>query len=362
MNNNKISSLQFSTLMIYPILSLLSGIGLYNIIKIAQIDCYISTIISTILGFIIIGLFIFTLNYKKDLTLPEKNIYLFGKVLGNIINYLINILILFVGIVLIYSISNSIISQFLAETPIYIILTFMGLTIIYNVTKGIEVIARTGIIFFIIIIILTIISTLGLIPFFDVSNIKPILANGISKPLEAGITLTLTNIVPILIMLIIPKNNITNSKKINKYIIILYLISMTFIFLATFLTIGALGIHLLKIFPHPEYIVLKKISIFGFIDRIENIIYIKWLLNDFISFCLIVYYISNSIKKQNKQKLLPTITTIIILVLSQMLFKDNTEFKWFIYHVYPYLNLLLLTIFIIIFINIIIRKIIEKEA
>lgn len=362
MNNNKISSLQFSTLMVYPILSLFSGIGLYNIVKIAEVDSYISTIIATILGILIILLFMFIFNYKKDLTLAEKNIYIFGKIIGTIINYIINILILITGICLIYSISNFIVSQFLTETPVYIILIFLSLVIIYNVTKGIEVIVRTGIVFFIIIILLTIVSTLGLIPFFDVSNIKPFLEHGIQKPFEGGLSLTLTNIVPILIMLMIPKNKIVNNNKVSKYIIILYLISMLFIFLATFLTVGALGIHLLRIFPHPEYIVLKRISILGFIDRIENIIYVKWLLNDFVSFSLIVYFISNSIKKKNKQNILPIAITFIIMLLSQLLFKDNTEFKWFIHNIYPCLNLLLVVIFIIISINILLKKAIEKEA
>ena len=81
--------------------------------------------------------------------------------------------------------------------------------------------------------------------------------------------------------------------------IIFYLIAMTFLFSATILTIGCLGINLIKIFPHPEYMVLEKISFLGFIDRIENVIYVKWLLNDFICFEVIVYYISNSIKKQD---------------------------------------------------------------
>lgn len=362
MNNNKISSLQFSTLMIFPILSLFSGIGLYDIVKIANIDSYISPIISTLIGILILLIFIYILNYKKELSLPEKNIQLFGPIFGNIINYMINILILFVGIVIIYSISNFIVSQFLAETPIYIILILFGIIIIYSVTKGIEVIARTGIVFFIIIIILTIISTFGLIPFFDTSNIKPILENGIKPPIEGGMILTLTNIVPIIIMLIVPKNKIVKNEKLPKYLIIAFLISMLFIFLATLLTVDVLGIHLLKIFPHPEYIVLKKISILGFIDRIENIIYIKWLLNDFISLALVVYYISNSIKRKNKQKIIPIIVTIIILLFSQILFKDNTEFKWFVLNIYPYLNLLLLLILIIISINIIIKRRIEKEA
>lgn len=363
MNNNaKISNLQFSTLIIFPILSLFSGIGLYDLIKVAEIDAYISAVVAAVLGFIIVFVFLSIFNYKKDLSLPEKNKELFGKFLGTLINYIISGLMVIVGVCLIYSISNFIVSQFLSKTPIWIVLALLGLVILYNVTKGIEIIARTGIIFIILIICLTIISTFGLIPLFDTANIKPFLVNGIDEPLKGGMLLTLTNIVPIFVLLIIPRNNIIDNKKISRNIFIAYIIAMLFVFNSTILTVGVLGIHLAKIFPHPEYIVLKKISILGFVQRIENFIYIKWLLNDFISFGLIVYFISNNIRKKNKQKIVPILVIALILILSQVLFKDNTQFKWFVLHIYPYLNLLLLLIFLIIFINVIIRKFIEKET
>ena len=362
MNSKKMSSLQFSVLTILPILSLFGGIGLYDILKIAKMDAYISTIITTILGFIFIAMFIYIFNYKEKLSLPEKNIYLFGKVIGTIINYVLCGLMFFIALVLIYSISNFIVTQFLTRTPIIIILFFMGIVIIYAVSKGIEVIARAEIIFFIIVILLTCVSTFGVIPYFDVSNIKPIMAEGINRPLSAGIYFLFTNVIPIIVMLIYPKNNIPDKNKTSKYLIVAYLVAMLFVFLATFLTIGALGIELIELFPHPEYMVLKKISFLGFIDRIENVIYVKWLLNDFVCFSLIVYYISNSIKKRNKQKALPIIITITIMVLSQLLFKDNTQFKWFVFNIYPYLNLALFLILIIIILNIFIRKTIIKET
>lgn len=361
-NNKKISGLQFSCLMIYPILSLFSGIGMYDIVRISGVDAYISVIVAFILGFFVLGAFILIFNYKEDLSLPEKNIYLFGNIIGTGINYLINILVMLMGILMIYSISNFIVSQFLSETPTFIILIFLGLVCIYNVTKGIEVIARTGIAFFIIIIILTIISTFGLIPLFDSNNIKPVLEFGMSKPIMGGISLCLTNILSIIVVLIIPKNKVVKKEKLSKYLMISYFIGMLFIFLATILTVGVLGINLLKLFPHPEYMVLKEISILGFIDRIENIIYVKWLLNDFISFVLITYFISNSIKKGDKQIVLPITVTVLIALLSQLLFKDNTEFKWFVYNIYPYINLILVGILVIIVLNIFIRKARKKEA
>lgn len=361
-DNSKISKLQFSTLLIFPILSLFSGIGLYDLISISSVDAYLAVVVAMGLGVFILGMFLVIFSYEKDLSFGLKNKKLFGKLLGSSINYIIICLVMVVAICLIYSISNFIVSQFLSKTPIWVVLLFLGLVIIFNVTKGIEIIARTGIIFIILIIGLTIISTLGLIPFFDVSNIKPVLAYGIVNPVKGGIILALTNIVPIFVLLVVPKSDVVDNKNITKWILGAYAIGMLFVFTSTILTLGVLGIHLAKIFPHPEYIVLKKISLLGFVERIENIIYVKWLLNDFISLALIIYFITNGIRKKDKQTFMPILVMIVILVLSQVLFKDNTQFKWFVLNIYPYLNLFLLMIFVIIFINVIIRRIIEKET
>ncbi len=360
MNNKKISNLEFSILATSPILSLYSGIGLYNLIKRANIDAYIAIFISIIWSLLYLKVFLTIYNYEPNSSLPEKNIKLFGKNIGKIINIIINILILSICILPIYSISNFIVSQFLSETPIIIILILIFIVSLYNISKGIEVISRTAIVLFIISLSLGIINIIGLLPDFQFTNLKPILANGITIPLKTSFLFLLTNIVPIVTVLIIPKNNIVNNNKTSKYIYIFFIISLIFILLDTILTIGVLSEHLIKILPHPEYIVLKKISIFGFIDRIENIIYIKWILGVFVHFTLSIYYICNSINKKDKQFFLPSIVIIFILTLSKILFKNNTEFKWYIKNIYPYTNLVLLVIIILIFILILIHN--KKET
>ena len=121
-----------------------------------------------------------------------------------------------------------------------------------------------------------------------------------------GVALTLTNIVPIFMLLIVPKDKVEHNQKTKKHLIIFYTLGFIFMFLAILLTIGSLGIYLSDIYQYPEYTVLKKISLFEFIDRIENFIYIKWILSSFICLSLVIYYINHSIKK-NSKKLFPTI-------------------------------------------------------
>lgn len=361
MNKDSITNTQFSCLIVFPILALFSGIGTHNTIKIASVDSYFSVFLSYLIGFLPLLLFLIIFNYRKDLNIKEKIEYLFGKILGTIINYSINILILIIGITLLYGITNFAISQFLAETPLLVLMLLLGIILIYNVSNGIETISRVCIIFLFIICILTIISTTGIIPHFESSNIKPFLENGIIPPLKGSIALTLTNIIPIFILLIVPKNKVRDNKKTNKSLIIFYTLAFIFTFLAMLLTIGSLGIYLCDIYQYPEYTVLKKISLFNFLDRIENFIYTKWILSSFSALSLIIYYLKTSINK-NSKKILPTIIVITMIYIALSIFKNNTIFYSFILNIYPYIGLFLFIIYLVITINIIIRRFIDSNS
>jgi spore germination protein KB len=190
----------------------------------------------------------------------------------------------------------------------------------------------------------------------DISNIKPILESGFKNPIKGGLILTLTNIIPTFTILSIPKTKVINYNKSSKYLFITYTLSFILIFLIAIKTISVLGIYLTSAYQYPEYIVLKKISLLDFFDKIENIIFIKWILTSFCSLSIMIYYLTNSIKKDNKKKLIPTIITLIIIFLSISHFKNNTIFTNFIENIYPYTNLLLLFIIIIISINIFIKN------
>lgn len=360
MNKEKLTTFQFSCLIFFPILAFFSGIGTHNTIKIAGVDSYISVIFSYIIGFIPLLLFLLIFNYKKELNITDKIKYLFGKYLGTIINWIIYILILIIGTTLFHSISNFAVSQFLAETPIIVLMLSLGAILIYNVSLDIENISRVAIIFLAIIFLLTIISTAGILPHFETSNIKPILENGLKFPIKGGIVLTLTNVIPIFTLLMVPKAKIKNNQKTNKHLVIFYTIAFFLAFLAILLTIGSLGIYLCNLYQYPEYTVLKKISLFDFLDRIENFVYVKWILSSVVCLSLIINYLNTGIKKDSK-KLLPTIIIIIMIYLALKIFKNNTIFYNFILNIYPYTCLFLLSIFIIIGINIIIRKIINLE-
>ena len=122
----------------------------------------------------------------------------------------------------------------------------------------------------------------------ELDNFKPVLEHGLKNPFVGGILITLTNILPIFLVLTIPKNNITDKKNYNKVIIISYVISTFIFFLITIFTIGILSKYLISIYQYPEYIILQKISFLNFIERIENLITMQWIFGCIIYLSLLI--------------------------------------------------------------------------
>lgn len=338
------------------------GIGMFSIIKSAGVDAYFSIIIAGIIGIFIVLTFFVMFDYEPNLNVAEKFKKIFGPYLGTILNILSLIIILTMGISAMFNLTTFITSQFLKNTPPFIVGICFSVLIIYANIKGIETLSRTCLILLSFCIMLYLISLFGLIPQFEMSNLKPYLEYGLERPMVGAIYNLLFNLLPIYFLLIIPKNNLVNKEKYRKYIWFFYVLSVLIKLALVLVTIGVLGIHLASIYQYPEYIVMKRIKLFDFIDRIENIISIQWLFGLFFNISFVVYYISNSLKPFNKSKLLPGIITVLILVGSEVLFKNNTVFNDYTYTKVPYIRTILLIIYILLFIGILFKKKFSKKT
>ena len=356
MTKEKINSLQLASFIISFIIASLTGIGIYIATEGAVIDAWISVIISAMMGIVPLVMILYLFNFEQDKTITEKINYIFGKYLGFVINFLIVGIVFIIAATDLFNIANFLITQFLSETPLLVIcLLFCGVSF-YAITKGFETISRVNLIFVGILISFFVIFIATLIPQVQVENYMPILVNGIDKPIMSGFLVMLANIVPIFLILIVPKKNITDKKKLNKYLIVFYIIGVICAIASMVIIVGILGEYLIKSYQYPEYAVLKKISLFGFIERIENLLSLQWILSCFSLLTLCIYYISNTIKKVKKNKLVSIGVIAITIIMVLTLFKSNTHFNLYIYYIYPYILLGLLGLFVIVMIGAWVKK------
>ena len=350
----KINNLDISSILFLQLFSCSLGIAPYITIKITGIDAYISIIIGTIIGIIPILILIYIFNYEIDKPIHIKTKIIYGKTLGTIINIILTIIYIILTLTMLFNTSNFIISQYLTNTSITLVTLILGITIYHTVNKGITTISK------IIILTLLILGIIGIIPEIKLDNLKPILENGIKAPFLAALVYTLLLTSPAYSFLIIPKSIIENNKKTTKYLLITYIIVSITIFLICIISSSCLGRYLIKIYQYPVYITLKKISIFGFIDRIENFLSLQWILSSFISLTIYIYNIKENINKKNNP-LLNLILIIIIILISTKIFKNNTNFNHYLDSIYPYILIIPLIIHTIISITIFIKKSIKNK-
>jgi len=358
----KLNSLQFASTYILCLVSSSIGLSLYTTIKIAGHDSYIGTLMGIFMGIIPLFLFLYIFNYEKDLPLYEKTIYIFGKVIGNIINIVITLLYFVIGTTVLFNLGNFIVSQYLADTPLLLVMSVFIFVVFHILNKGIETITRVSSISLVIVLVLFVFSFINLFREFQLDNLKPILEFGIKNPFIGGFINMLIALSPMYTLLIIPKNSLVDKEKVNKYVIGGYFISGAVVFLVSFLSNGVLGKYLIELYQYPGYISLKKISLFGFIDRIENFISLHWILSTFINLAMIVYFVKTNIKRKDNSKFLNFIICALLALVSYRVFDNNTVFNNYTYKTYPYFLGTLMIIFFVVTMGIFVKKRIEKKS
>lgn len=314
MNNYKISSLSFAFIVICLINSTLLGIVFPYLIKETKTSFFFSLLLSFIIGFIFIYLFLKMFNLMPEKNLIEKVESVFPKSISIFINLIITILVFLLVIIVFWRFSTFVASEYLTETPTFIISLLLASPIFFAMFKDFDIAARCATIIIITIVFLFIFSRLTLLFEIDFENYKPILNSAVSHIGKGSLVTSILQIVPLFLTLIIPKSNITDSKNITKAVVIAYISS--FFILASVITtiIGVLGVNISSLYAFPSYVVLKNISILNFIKNIENFSVIFWVM--FMSFTcsFSLFFIKTSIKSMFKITKMKTLNVIMIII------------------------------------------------
>jgi spore germination protein KB len=177
------------------------------------------------------------------------------------------------------------------DTPLFIVNALLMLVIIYAVSKGIEVVARTGELFFVFIYFLAI-TGFFLIVFsglIDLNNLKPILEHGI-VPI-ARVVFTQTLYFPfgeaIVFSMIFPY--ITKRKSVKK--IGLFAIGLSGINLAITMAIniGVLGVDLTSRSQFPLLSTIQSIQVAEFLERLDVFFMISLVICIFFKVSIYFY-------------------------------------------------------------------------
>ena len=324
----KINKSEMGALTFFLVRAFYIGITFNNLVNIVKQDSYISIIIGIIIGFIPLIIIYYIFNYEPNLSLPKKNIKLFGNILGTIINIIVIWFTFFIILILFSNLITFIHYNYLNKTPtIVIAITFM-FAIIYVLIHGIKTITRLSMILFFFTIIFYILSFIGLFNQMSLNNFKPFLESSYNILFKGSYSYIIYNVLPLYLLLIIPKNDIDN-KQFFKYISIGYIIASISLLLVSITTIGIFGIKLCQLYEYSEIQVLKYVSLIGISARIDGILIIQWIFDLLIFMIMGMYFILECTKTMmnvNKHIFSIIIGGLIIILneylISNMLISD----------------------------------------
>ena len=352
----------FGSLMMMLMFSCFLGILDASCFNIAGVDSWMIPILGTIVGFPILILYLYIYNYRKDLNLNYLNIYLFGKKYGRLFNVIILLFVMTFTMITFWNLTSFVASQYLYDTPQWFIDIIFIATTFYFFSKSERTIFRSSLILIYIVLFLYLVSFLGLMDKISINNVRPVLEHGIMPVLKGLYNYVAYVIFPIFTLSVINRDKI-NKKNLNKWIIITYLVSNFLIFTMLFLLVSVFGIELATLYQYPTYHILKRVFIGGFIERLENVLSIQYIIVLFIPCAFTSYYSLKSIRDITgiSKNIFIYPILILIMFISQYIFKSNTYGEYFLIHTYPiFMGIILIVIPI--FIALKIRKVEKKKS
>ena len=303
----------------------------YSIIfKLSGKDSWISMIIGSIIGSLIIYIFNkLSFNKKNNYILNEK-INVFKKGLMSVFF----IFILFINVLIVRIFATSF---FLNKTPgIFITIPFITLSYLAS-KKGLSTISKMSEILMPISLTVIFITMIAVIKDGTLNSFIPLLTTSKIKILLSSLYFAIFTSIPQLLLFDIKIDEKNHIKYYFVSSIITALIGIEIIYI--------LGPYLIKVFRFPEYMVLKQIKLFNFIEKIENLIGLIWFFNLFICSSICLY---NLDKLHNDYKLKNYLILAFIICLIEIV-SNNYEYAIYIY---KHLPIILFTIGFIFFLTI----------
>lgn len=312
-----ITKRQYKILSFFLTRSLFFGLGITKIFHLSKNDAWISGIIGTLIGLGIISLIYYL---KKD----NSNFSQFLKhgFWGSITKILVLMLASFCIHDVFLSLTTMTSSFLLPQTPSIIIAIAVLLTIIYGNYKGVASFAKVAEILLPISLVIFAFKVGSSLIITDYNNFLPFLYGHKLGIIKASIVYALLSTVPSLLLV-----NVDKVKLNYKDFIFGYLIGSCTIILTLISVNGVLGPTLANILRFPEYMTLKKLRIYNFIENIENILTFTWLFDLIVLGFMSAYNIKKifkmSINKPSISKIMHLGWTVLIMLIAVYVFNKH---------------------------------------
>lgn len=298
----------------------------------AKQDAWISAILAVCLGLLTVYLYHALVRQFPNQTLVEMCEGIFGIWIGKIVSLLYFSFFLLLAALVLRNIGDFMTTQVLPDTPLpFIIIIFLAAVIMAN-WLGLETIARAGEIFFPWVMLFFFAMVIFLLPQIRLIQLKPYLGEGIMPVIRASLTLIGTPFMELIVLLmVIPFVNC--DKKAIKAFLVGTAIAGFILIIITLISILVLGPAITARQMYPSYNLAKKISIGGFLERLEVIMAGIWFITIFFKLTICFYASALSFAQIMKMKVIRPLLLplgMILIVLSIVSYPNASYFLNFV--------------------------------
>ena len=320
----KINNIGYSSIIFFITETMFLHIGLTEILNSAETNSIYSVLLGGLISILVLYFIIKLFNYKKDLNIFVKIEIIFGKLIGNIINLFLVLLIILYFTYSLWSINTYVQNKYLDSTPSFIIILLFLIPVVLSQVKGIKTISKASLILLLITTLIIAFSIFNLYSSIDIDNFKPFFYKSFFIVLKNAFIFSSYFVTPVFMILVTPKDNIYNNINLTRKITFFFIISIINLLLLFIFIIGIFGIDLAKILSYPEYSLMKKINFFDFIQHIENISTIEWLFSIFITSSFSLNFIKEYLNYKKINNIIYFFIIIVCFLLALVLFNNTT--------------------------------------
>lgn len=281
----------------------------------ANQDMWIAAVLSGLYDLIIAIPILYLSSKFTEMTPVEYSQKILGSFLGKMAGICFISFLAFIGLLDLLVMSEFLGSTIMPETPVYATMFFMIFTCVYTIYKGIEVIGRIAEIF-VPFIVLTILFFIVLsIKDMDFKVFLPVLSDSSFFQINYAAFLTSSRFYEILILcMAVP--NLKNKSDLRSLFFRSVILS-TLLFCVIIVSVYAvLGVKQAEYANYPFFTFTRQVDVFDFIQRIESVNVIAWVIEIFLKYCSFIYFATiglTSIVKGKSNK-------VFIIPMSAMLF------------------------------------------
>lgn len=284
----------------------------------AKHDAWIAILLGMMCGLVLFTLYNYLFKQFPELPLTSYIEKILGKYIGKIISFIYILYFIYIAARVLRDFGDMIVTTTLFGTPLVIVNLLMILIIGYGIFLGIEVLGRSGEIFYIMTVALAFlfISLMFASDLPKIENLLPILEE---KKLVIETTFPLTLTFPfgetIVFTMLLPY--LKQSSKSLKIGLLAILFSGLLLSFTIALNISILGSTEAANTPFPLHRALGKINLMNFIQRLDSIVVFLLVLGGYFKIVIFSYAatigLTNMFKQKKHQKLIfPVCLTVYI--------------------------------------------------